>query len=156
MRPDEARPTRTFFAPADRREILGRVAHLAPDAPARWGKMDAPRFVAHLMDQMRHALGDKPSTPVPGILRLPPLRYASIYLVPWPRGRIKGPPDAFVSKPTEWGADVAALELLVERFGRRQIRDAWPPHALFGRMSGRDWGAFCFKHFNHHLTQFGV
>jgi hypothetical protein len=147
---------RTFFNPDDRHEILGRLARLSPDAPARWGQMNAPRMVAHLSDQMRHALGDAPCTPVPGILRFPPIRYASIYLIPWPKGRIKGPPDAFLSRPAAWDSDVAALESLVERFATRGPREPWPPHALFGRMSGRDWGAFCFKHFNHHLSQFGV
>jgi len=146
----------TFFDPARRDEILARIQRLSPDATARWGRMNVAQMVAHLTDQMRHALGDSVCRPVPSLLGLAPLRHAAIYWVPWPRGRIKGPPDAFVTQPKSWPDDLAALRSLVERFCARDPRDAWPRHALMGAMSGRDWGHFCYKHFNHHLTQFGV
>jgi hypothetical protein len=28
--------------------------------------------------------------------------------------------------------------------------------AVFGRISGRSWGALQYKHLDHHLRQFGV
>jgi hypothetical protein len=118
--------------------------------------MLAPQMVMHLTDQMHHALGDCPVKPRPGVLRWPFVRYASIYLLPWPKGRIKGPSEAFVSQPGTWDADVAGLEALVERFATRGPSGSWPDHALFGPMSGQDWGVFVHKHFDHHLRQFGV
>lgn len=146
----------TFFNPTDRQEILRRLADLTPEASARWGRMSAPQMVVHLTDQMRHALGDVPSRPVPGLLRWAPVRYASIYLVPWPRGLIQGPPDAFLTLPASWDSDLSLLRSLVVRFADTDPLDPWPPHALFGPMRGRDWGVFCYKHFHHHLTQFGA
>jgi hypothetical protein len=95
-------------------------------------------------------------TPVRGLLRSALVRHLAIYWVPWPRGRVQGPPDAFVTQPTEWEADHRALLELVRRFGARSPAGEWPEHALFGPMTGKDWGVFCYKHFNHHLTQFGV
>ncbi len=118
--------------------------------------MTAPRMVAHLTDQLHHALGDSPTRPRPGLLRWAAVRWASIYLVPWPKGRIKGPPEAFTTQPTSWVADVEALEALLDRFVARSVAQPWPDHALFGRMSGADWGVFVHKHFDHHLRQFGV
>jgi hypothetical protein len=118
--------------------------------------MNAPQMIAHLTDQMHHALGDSPVQARPGPLRWAPVRYASIYLFPWPKGRIKGPPEAFISQPTSWEVDIQKLIALVERFAVRGSEAEWPDHALFGRMSGRDWGVFVYKHFNHHLQQFGV
>jgi hypothetical protein len=117
--------------------------------------MSAPQMIAHLTDQMHHCLGDIPVAPRPGKLRLAPVRYAAIYLLPWPKGRIKGPPEAFVTQPSSWESDVAALESLLERFAVRDEERSWPEHALFGHMSGRDWGVFVYKHFDHHLRQFG-
>lgn len=117
--------------------------------------MTAPQMVAHLTDQMHHTLGDYPCTPVRGPLRNPLAKYVAIYWMPWPRGRLKGPPDAFLRQPTVWEADQRSLLELVNRFGAGNPDDQWPNHALFGRMTGRDWGFFCYKHFNHHLTQFG-
>lgn len=147
---------RSLFDDECRRKILDRVRGLGPDTKARWGRMDAPRMVAHLSDQLRHTLKESPVAPRPGPLRWPPLRWASIYLVPWPKGRLQGPPEAFKSRPTTWEADVAELESLIERVGGLGPDADWPEHALLGRMSYRDWGVFCHKHIDHHLRQFGV
>jgi hypothetical protein len=146
---------KTFFNATDRERIIDRISRLAADTPRHWGRMTAPQMVAHLRDQMAHCLGDRPATPVKSILRWPPIRFASIYLIPWPKGRIKGPIDAFVTQPGDWDDDVNHLIALVRRFAARDPGAAWPPHALLGRMTGRDWGAFCHKHFDHHLRQFG-
>ncbi len=146
---------RTMFDEATRREVIARIRGLTPDTPRRWGRMTAPRMVAHLTDQMTHCLGDVPCRPVPGILRWALLRHAAIYWIPWPKGRLQGPPDAFVTEPGVWESDVARLVSLLERFGAGDPAGAWPDHALFGPMRGSDWGFFCYKHFDHHLRQFG-
>jgi len=147
---------RSLFDDSDRQQIIIRLRTLQSDVKARWGKMNAPRMVAHLTDQMHHTLGDVPVKAKPGLLRLRPVRFASIYLVPWPKGRVQGPPEAYVTQPASWEKDVLALEELVKRFASRNPDDQWSDHALMGRMTGRDWGVFCYKHFNHHLNQFGV
>ncbi len=147
---------RTLFDASCRREILARLRGLDPKADARWGRMDAPRMVAHLSDQLRHSLRESPVAPRPGPLRWPPVRWASIYLLPWPKARLHGPPEAFESKPGPWEADVGELEALIERFASRGPHADWPDHALFGRISGRDWGVFCHKHVDYHLRQFGA
>jgi hypothetical protein len=152
MRP--ARPS--FFDDDRRREIVERLGRLGPDTPRRWGRMTAPRMIAHLTDQMTHTLGDVPVAPVRGPLRWPGMRYLAIYWIPWPRGRLHGPPEAYVTEPAKWLVDLAALVELVERFARRDPEEEWPDHALFGAMTGEDWGVFCHKHFDHHLRQFGV
>ena len=118
--------------------------------------MTAPQMIAHLTDQMHHALGDSPVKVRPGFLRWSAIRDTSIYLLPWPKGRIQGPSEAFVTQPTSWEADIAALETLLERFVARGPEGQWPDHALFGRMSGAGWGVFVHKHFEHHFRQFGV
>jgi len=146
----------TIFEAKHRAEILARLRSLKPDAARRWGRMTVAQMVAHLSDQMRHTLGDQPCAPVRGPLRWAFVQYLSIYWLPWPKGRIKGPPDAFVTKPAVWEDDVRGLEKLLERFATKGPSGEWPEHALFGRMTGRDWGVFCYKHFNHHLTQFGA
>jgi hypothetical protein len=147
---------RSLFDASCRQRMRDRLRSLKPDSPRRWGRMTAPQMIAHLTDQMRHALEDAPVRPRPGPLRWAVVRYASIYLVPWPKGRIRGPSEAFVTQPTSWEADVGALEELLRRFVARGPGAEWPEHALMGPMSGRDWGVFVHKHFDHHFRQFGV
>lgn len=140
----------------DRKELLDRIRRLTPDAQRRFGTMSAPQMIAHLIDQMGHTLGDVPVRPHGGILGLAPVRWLAIYAVPWPKGRMQGPPEAFVTVPTTWEADVGKLCAMVERFGNSPAPQQCPPHALFGTMTHETWGHFCYKHFNHHLEQFGV
>lgn len=146
----------SFFDDADRAAILARLRSLTADAPARWGRMSAPRMVVHLTDQMTHALGDVPSVWRPNPLSWPIVKQLVRDVLPWPKGRAKGPPEAFVTEPAEWEADLARLIGMVERFGKRSPGEDWPDHILFGRMTGAAWGRFCHKHFDHHLRQFGV
>jgi hypothetical protein len=146
---------RSVLDPVDRERILDRFRSLKPDAPARWGRMNAPRMLAHLSDQMRHALGDVPTAPIPGPLRLPILKHLIMFWAPWPKGRITGPPEAFVTVPTTWQADLATFEGLVARFAADERQTA-PDHASFGSMTRQSWGYFCHRHFDYHLKQFGA
>ncbi len=146
----------SMFEESCRQRMLDRLGRLKPDSSRAWGRMTAPQMVAHLTDQMHHALGDCPVRARPGLLRWSLIRYLSIYVVPWPKGRIEGPSEAFVTQPTSWDADIATLVELLRRFVEDGPDRAWPEHALMGRMTGRDWGVFVHKHFDHHFRQFGV
>ena len=145
----------TMFDRDCRGELLNRLRRLTPDRPAQWGRMSAPQMLAHLGDQMRSTLGECPCAPMPSPLRRPVIRELVLYWLPWPKARVEGPPETFRTQPTTWAADLAEIEALIERFAARGPRDAWPEHPLFGPMSGRAWGVFCYRHFDHHLHQFG-
>jgi hypothetical protein len=133
-----------------------RIRSLTPDAQRRWGKMTASQMVCHLADQLRIALGLLPTQPIGGVLRYSPMKQLVIDVLPWPKGRIQGPPEAFTSTPDRWEDDVAALLGLLDAFGGRGEQETWAPHPNFGRMSGALWGRLTCRHFDHHLTQFGV
>jgi hypothetical protein len=106
---------------------------------------------------MRLLFNDEPATAIPGLSRLPVLKQLLIYLAPWPKGKIQGPPEAFLSDPSDWSNDVSTLKELVDRFvSAPASRKQWPEHPNFGRLSRREWGYFCYRHFHHHLSQFGV
>ena len=63
---------RSMFDPSCRDQMLVRLQRLTPDSPRRWGRMTASQMIAHLTDQMHHALGDSPVAARPGILRWTP------------------------------------------------------------------------------------
>jgi hypothetical protein len=135
---------RTLFDPTSRAAVIERLHRLTPDTPHLWGRMSAPQMVAHLIDQMQHCLGDKPCAPDRTYRHWPLIRWAAIYWIPWPKGA-KGPPGAFVTKPTEWDADMTTLIALLDRFGAKDSSGKWPEHAQFGPMSGKDWGFMSYK-----------
>jgi hypothetical protein len=84
-----------MFDSSVRSAFQRRIAALRPDAQRRWGLMTAPQMVCHLSDQIRIALGHLPTQPVAGPLRYPPMKQIVIDVLPWPKGRIEGPPEAF-------------------------------------------------------------
>ena len=146
----------TLFSPRNRESILTRVSALTPESPRLWGSLTVGRAVVHMADQLRMALGEIKASAPSGPLRFPALRYFAIHVMPWPRGRIKSPGDAFKTAPGELAADVGQLKALIERFGSLSPDAQWPPHAMFGQLSGRDWGVLAYRHLNHHLTQFSA
>ena len=147
---------RTFHNASHRDEVFGRLRGLDLQRPARWGRLTAPRMLAHLCDQMRMSLRDRPCAPIPGPARYPFFRELFLYVLPWPKGKITGPPEAFETDPAGWSQDLATLEELVEHFIALGPERVWPDHPHFGRMTRRAWGCFCYRHFDHHLRQFGA
>lgn len=143
----------TLFDAKHREDLLYRYRRLNPNQEPRWGSMTPRQVVAHLIDQMKLTLGEATCEPMPGLLRYSPLRELALYLAPWPKG-VKGPPEAFVTTPNNWGADLDRLTNLANHFAARGPDGTWPDHPRFGAMNGRDWGVFCSRHFRHHLAQF--
>lgn len=147
---------RTILSPLHRKELFERLERLDPSQAPLWGRMTAPSMLAHLCDQMRMPFNDDPSARIPGVPRHPVLRQLILYFLPWPKGTIQGPPEAFQTEPGNWADDLATLKKLVEQFVNAPPDRHWPDQPNFGRMSRRDWGVFCYRHFDHHLRQFGV
>jgi len=144
-----------MFDSQTRLEFRRRILQLTPEAQRQWGIMTSHRMVCHLGDQLRIALGDLSTSPIPGPLRYPLIKQLAIDVLPWPKGRVKGPREAFVTQPTVWDSDVATLCELLETFASRHSQRTWPRHPFFGRMSGSLWSRLTCRHFNHHLKQFG-
>ena len=146
----------SMFDDDTRRLFIGRIGRLRPDATRQFGKMNVHQMVCHLAAQLRITLGDIPAKPVPGPLRFPPIKYLVIDVLPWPKGRIKGPPEAFLTPVIEWDRDISELKQLLERFAESRTHESWADHPMFGTMSGPLWARLTSRHFDHHLKQFGV
>ncbi len=147
---------KTVANPRHRRELLARFERIDPSRPPRWGRMSAVRMLAHLCDQMEMTINNEPVDPIPGPQRYPVVRQLILYVVPWPRGKVKGPPAAFRSEPREWAENLERLREQVDRFAGAPADRGWPDHPIFGPMDKRVWGVFTYRHFDHHLRQFGA
>jgi hypothetical protein len=78
-----------------------------------------------------------------------------MYWLPWPKEKIKGPPEMFLTPPSEWRGDLAVFESLLDRFVH-DTRTVWPDHPFFGAMTHRSWARFSHRHIDYHLRQFGA
>jgi hypothetical protein len=141
---------------ATRAATIARIARLAPDTVPAWGRMSAPQMLAHCADALRMAYGDLPCAPkrVP-FAQLGVVKWLMLNIIPFP----KGAPTArelVARPPVAWGDEREAVVGLVERFAHESARTSWPPHPLFGPLTGAEWGKLAWKHLDHHLRQFGV
>jgi hypothetical protein len=138
----------------DREGIARRLRAVRPDAAAAWGRLTAPLMLCHLADQMRVAVGDVPAKPTHTFLMRTLVKslVVNTAMKP-PRGRAMTAPEMLASKPTTWEADIAAIIDLMERVGKGTSNAV---HPAFGPLTPEQWGRLCWKHMDHHLTQFGA
>lgn len=137
-----------------REQIKSRLDKLNANTPAKWGKFSAPQMVSHLIEATRMGLGELPVKPRNTPFKRFPLKQFIIYVAPFPKGAPTAP-ELLAGTPLEWDGEVHRLKELLGRFaGGTYIN--FPEHPAFGKLSRRAWGVLAYKHFNHHLKQFGV
>jgi hypothetical protein len=154
----QAIAVKTLSHDADKAELLRRLKHVSPSSARRWGRMSAHQMVCHLIDSFRMALGEKAVSDDTTLLRRTILKWIVLYVpLRWPAGVVTTPElDQEIGgcTPTDFNADVAELEILIERTTRHQgfVRT----HPIFGAMSEKNWLRWAYLHTDHHLRQFGA
>ncbi len=146
---------KTLFNPLHRTRVIERLSRLTPDRAPKWGRMTAHQVVCHLATALRLGLsGECPREPT-GLMARPPFNWLVIYALPWPK-ESASKPELFDFEVARWGEDLAELRGLIEDFGARGPERQWPVNVVFGRISGKTWGALQHRHLDHHLRQFGL
>ena len=147
---------KTLLNPADREEILRRVAAVQVDSQRQWGKMSAPQMICHLSDSFRSALGEKPVSSVATLYSRTVMKWLALRLSKWPhdvRTRPEMDQEQGGTRPAEFAADVQDLRVLFDRFcAAHQFSD----HPMMGPLSRTERMRWGYQHMNHHLRQFGV
>lgn len=151
---------KTLARPHDKAEILRRLKSVRPDSARRWGRMSAHQMVCHLGDGFRMCTGEKAVCHTGGLGHRTILKWIVLYApLPWPAGIVTSPEidqERGGTRPTDFAADVARLEALVELVAAPTSRFDSQWHPLFGRMSGAAWLRWGYLHMDHHLRQFGA
>jgi hypothetical protein len=144
-----------MFNDADRSSLLARIDRVSSGAKPRWGKMNAELMLAHLVESIRMGIGELTPRPKKLPIRYFPLKQLIIYWLPFP----KGAPTAPELLPKETGTtDRGKSELarVLRLFAERANQAEWPDHPAFGKLTKQAWGVLTYRHFDHHLRQFGV
>ncbi len=141
--------------PADRADIIRRVKSISPDAKGQFGTLTAPRMITHLIDSARMSMGEVEGlrTGMP-IGSWPPIKQLIMYVLPIPKAKAATAPQLLATAPTEFAKDVERLCALAERFSKPETK-VGATHPFFGSMTRTSWGILAYRHFDHHLRQFG-
>lgn len=145
----------TVWDDAVRFDLIRRARSLTPAHTARWGKFTVAAMLAHLNDATLMAIGELPiATKGPTLLRVAPVRYLVIHVLPFPKGAPTAPELLARSGNAELAREQEAFAALFDRLGRTD--SLAPSHPAFGAMTRRDWGVLAHRHVDHHLRQFGA
>jgi hypothetical protein len=122
--------------------------------------MSAHQMVCHVADALRLITGQKPAGRDPRLLERTILKWFVLYApLRWPPGILTSPEldqDQGGTRPSEFAADVAQVEQLLERVAAPTGNLDHLVHPVFGRMSRAAWLRWAWLHTDHHLRQFGA
>jgi hypothetical protein len=149
---------RSLAKPNEARVLVDRLRRVTPQSVRRWGRMSVEEMVCHLADAYRHAMGEIAPSPVDTLLTRAVIKpFALWFPAPWPPGYPTRPevdPQRAGRKPGDFVRDRDQVETELYRFIDAAHRDALVKHAIFGRMSSREWLRWGWLHADHHLRQF--
>ena len=146
---------KSMFDDTLRSEILSRVDRVSSDARPRWGKMNAEKMLAHLVESMKMPVGELAPKSKNLPIRFFPLKQLIVYVMPFPKGAPTAP-ELLPSDVRTVENSKSELTRLLHAFAERRNAKDWPDHPAFGRLTQRAWGVLTYRHLDHHLRQFGV
>ena len=139
-------------------DLIDRINRLTVDSKPAWGRMNVEQMLSHLVQS-----GEMPFIPsVPdgsNWFTRKVMKPLSLYVLPIPKG-IKTSAEVDQQQagrtPSGFDSDKASVIEGINRLGTVAEDHNCLDHSFFGKMSAKEWGVLGYKHFDHHLRQFGV
>lgn len=137
--------------------MIARLEKLAPNAKRVWGTMSVAQMLVHLELSIEPALGLQfPKRKLVGKILGPLLK--EVYLNSKPLIKNSPTNDTYLPKGKHEFEEAKQnamdrLKLFYE-VGPDQCKAH--PHPYFGKLSPQEWARLQWKHYDHHLRQFGV
>jgi hypothetical protein len=147
-----------LFNPSDTSEILTRLAKLQPDAQRHWGKMQVNQMLAHCNSSLETAMGLNQPKELNFVLRFigKMLKGKFFGQKPFMKNSqtdesymITGNPDFEITKRQ-------VISQIQNFSAGGPAKCSTRPHVFFGRLTPEEWAIMQWKHFDHHLRQFGL
>lgn len=136
-------------------ECLQRIEALAPDTQPQWGVMSAGQMLSHCAE-IQEVSNGKALEDTPFIVRLLGgfIKKMVVSDKPYPRST-KTHPQYLQTTEKDFATEKERLLAALEEFRATEHGPA-TSHAIFGELGHDEKGWMCYKHLDHHLTQFDV
>lgn len=146
-----------LFQPEDFEAIKKRINVLQPDAQREWGKMDVAQMLAHVTIFLNTAMGNYfPKPRVTDPEQNEAYKKALVNDQPMPK-HIPSDTEYVVTDVKDFEQEKRrALEMLQTFYDNGPQKCTTHPHPAFGHLTPEEWATFLWKHYDHHLRQFGV
>ena len=147
----------SLFEPQTAQNIIARINQLQPTSQHQWGKMNVSQMLWHCNEALGTATGDT-TTKTPFFIKLldPMIKKTVMEQKPYKEGL----PTAkeFIIKDDKNFEEERQklLERLNKFITNGEAKVDGLKHPAFGKLTAYEWGFSQWKHFDHHLRQFGV
>jgi hypothetical protein len=148
---------KSIFNHDDKNDILNRLDQLHPDSKALWGKMNVSQMLAHCIVPAQISTGDIPGKRnVFGIIFGKMAKKRMVTAEPFKKNLPTDPSFVIKHAPDFYESQKALKALIEKLYYTDKTELVQRKHPFFGKMTLDEWGLLSYKHFDHHLRQFGV
>jgi hypothetical protein len=144
----------SIFDESECTHLIARIEKLTDTVAPHWGTMDVAQMLHHLNCSIEASLGKLQLKGKPFFL----LKFFKSVLfndIPFGKG-IPTPKDFKVISSHNFRHEKEKLMENMNDMFNHGTNGKYPPHVMFGELTGEQWGKHTFKHIDHHLKQFGV
>ena len=147
----------TIFDSQTFEDIAGRLNKLTPASQRQWGTMTQAQMLAHISVPLQVALGDiVPKRKLSARITGPFFKNVILGKEQYAQG-LPTDPSFKIIEEKDFDTEKKQATDLLNRFYSTGKQDAeGRKHTFFGKMSADEWVIYTYKHFDHHLRQFGV
>jgi len=139
--------------------MIGLLEQVHPELERQWGSLTPHRMLVHLRFTTELSMGKVPTPDISNpILRFPATKHFMFRYMPWPKGRVKAPPEFTPEPENEFEEDrQRAIESLQEFLSLlKENPEKKTRSPLFGMIPISFWSVMHGRHHCWHLEQFGI
>ncbi|WP_413534135.1 DUF1569 domain-containing protein [Empedobacter brevis] len=141
----------------DVEDILNRIEKLNPKAQRQWGKMTVNQMLAHLNISLETPLGlNFPKRAFLGRVIGGIIIHKQLADKPLPKNSPTDLSYKIFDNPDFEKEKIKTIELVKTFYQNGAGKCSTHPHSFFGKLTPEQWAVLQWKHFDHHLRQFGV
>jgi hypothetical protein len=147
---------KTIFNQARFLSIYDRVLTIRPGAQRRWGLMNVAQMLNHLKISTAGGLKVLQLKDESSFLSRTFIKFIVLYVLPRLPRNIEAPQSSKreINQVPDFDEEKQQVLLTLEKVYTSSDRAY--PHPMFGSMSRAQWGRLIYRHFDHHLRQFGA
>ena len=148
---------KSIFNLNDKNNILNRIDQLHPDSKPMWGKMSVSQMLEHCLIPTKISAGEiEGRRNIFGILFGKMAKKRIVNEEPFKKG-LPTDPSFVIKHEPDFYKSQEELKAVIERlYNTNKEALVQRKHPFFGKMTADEWGLLSYKHFDHHLRQFGV
>ncbi|WP_028121492.1 DUF1569 domain-containing protein [Epilithonimonas tenax] len=146
-----------LYNQTDFEKISKRLDNLQPNAVRQWGEMEVAQMLAHLNAFLETALDKNPQKRML-IGRVLGKFFVKRYVSEkqFSKNGPTGKNYIFIDKQNFEKEKNKAIQLLKQFYESGPEKCTKHPHPFFGVLTPNEWAIAQWKHFDHHLRQFGA